>query len=66
MSQIKELYDKMKELDVLADYEEILEEYLGEGVKVSDTSTKQIQPLICIREALQEVIEEVENEMNEE
>jgi len=62
ISQIKELYDKMKELSILDSYEEILEEYLGEGIKVSETSSKQIQPLICIREALKEAIEEIENE----
>lgn len=71
VSQIKELFKEMKELDILVDYEEIVEEYLGEGIKVSETSTKQIEPLICIREALQEVISEVrleieENEENEE
>lgn len=68
VGQIKELYKEMKELDILVNYEEIITEYLGEGVKVSETSAKQIEPLICIREALQEVIEEVkaETEDNEE
>ncbi len=59
VEQIKKLYLEMKDLNILNDYEEIIEEYLGEGIKVSETSTKQIEPLICIREALQEVIDDI-------
>jgi hypothetical protein len=62
VDQIKELYTTMKELKLLADYEDIIEEHLGEGVKVSDTSAKQIEPLICIREALQDIIDEVDTD----
>jgi hypothetical protein len=64
LEQIKELYIEMKDLDILTEYEEIIEEYLGGGIKVSETSTKQIEPLICIREALQEAIDETK-EINE-
>jgi hypothetical protein len=66
VGQIKELYKKMKELNLLADYENVIEEYLGEDVKVSDTSAKQIEPLICIREALEDIITEVEEEDEDE
>lgn len=59
VEQIKELYKEMKDLDILNEYEEIVEEYLGEGIKVSETSAKQIEPLVCIREALQDAIDEV-------
>lgn len=59
LEQLKELYLEMKELDILGDYEAVIEEYLGEGVRVSDTSPKQIEPLICIREDLQDIIDEV-------
>ena len=62
LSQIKELYIKMKELDILGDYEEIIAKHLGEGILVSETSSKQIEPLICIREELQNIIDEVESE----
>lgn len=62
VEQIKELYNEMKELKILGDYEDVIEEYLGEGIKVSDTSAKQIEPLICIREALQDIIDEVKSE----
>jgi hypothetical protein len=60
LEQIKDLYLRMKELEVLDDYEEIVREYLGDDIKVSETSAKQIEPLICVREALQEIIEEIE------
>jgi hypothetical protein len=66
VEQIKQLYLEMKTLDILGDYEEIVAEYLGEGIKVSETSTKQIEPLICIREALQEVIDDVKAEEDNE
>lgn len=66
LEQLKELYLEMKELDILGDYEDIIEEYLGEGVRVSDTSPKQIEPLICIREDLQDIIDEVKEESDEE
>jgi hypothetical protein len=66
VEQIKKLFLEMKELDIIGDYEEIVAEYLGEGVKVSETSTKQIEPLICIREALQEAIDEAKEENDQE
>lgn len=56
----------MKELDVLNEYEAVTEEYLGEGIRISDTSTKQIEPLICIREDLKDIIAEIKEEENEE
>ena len=66
LKQIKELYDEMKELNILNEYEAITEEYLGEGVRISDTSPKQIEPLICIREDLKDIITEIKEEENEE
>lgn len=64
LEKIKELYIIMKDLEILDTYEEIVTEYLGEDIKVSDTSQKQIEPLICIQEALQDAISELE-EMEE-
>ena len=59
---INDLYKKLKALDALNDYEDIVIQYLGEGVAVSSTSTKQIEPLICIKEALEDLIVEIEGE----
>lgn len=66
LNQIKELYIEMKELQILGDYEAVVEEHLGEGAQVSNTSSKQIEPLLCIRDDLRDIIEEVREEMEEE
>lgn len=59
LAQIKSLCLKCKELEILGFYEEVSAKHLGEGVKVSETSQKQIEPLICIREELQAKINEM-------
>lgn len=56
---IGDLYMKMEELDCLDSYQEIVEEFLG-STPVSESSKKQIEPLVCIKEALEEKLAELE------
>ena len=58
---IKVLFTKMEELDALDDYDDIVSEFLDD-IPVSEATDKQIQPLIAIKEALEEKIEELEEE----
>jgi hypothetical protein len=58
--QLKELYEKMDELDMIDNYLEIVAEHLGEEGRVSEATTKQLEALICIRDDVQEKIDEAE------
>lgn len=58
LNDIRDLQKEMKKLDILDKYEPIVAEYLGEGIRVSETSEKQIEPLILIKEMLQEKVNE--------
>ena len=60
IAEIKELYEKMDETDALDEYDEIVVNHLGEDGKVSEASPKQLEALICIRDDLQEKIDELE------
>lgn len=66
IEQIKELYQNIKETGHFEDYEEEIEnivaKHLGEDIKVSETSSKQIEPLICIRDEIQEIVDQIEDE----
>lgn len=59
---IKELYEQLDELDKLEEYGEVVAEHLGDDMKVSEATEKQIESLKCIRDDLQEKIEELEDD----
>jgi hypothetical protein len=59
--QIKELYSEFSKTEELEDvYMDIVEEHLGEGVAVSEATSKQLEALVCIRDDLQEKLDEME------
>lgn len=61
IEQIKELYQEFSKTEDLEDvYMDIVEEHLGSGVAVSEATTKQLEALICIRDDLQEKLDEME------
>lgn len=62
IEDIKQSYLKLQELKSLNVYDEIVSEYLGEGVLVSEASKKQIQPLMCIKDDLIDKIQELKSE----
>lgn len=59
---IKELYEKLDGLDRLEEYGDVVSEHLGDEMKVSEATEKQIESLKCIRDDLQEKIEELEED----
>ena len=59
---IGELFARFEELDKLEEYADIVTEHLGEDVAVSETTKKQIQQLMRIRQDLEEFLEELEDE----
>jgi hypothetical protein len=59
-AEIKELYEKLEELDMVEDYLDIVAEHLGEDGRVSEATAKQLDALICIRDDIQEKLENIE------
>jgi len=57
---IGELFTRFEEIDKLEEYADIVTEHLGEDVAVSETTKKQIQPLMRIKQDLEELLEEIE------
>ena len=63
IQQIKDLYLEFSKTEELEDvYMDIVEESLGKGIAVSEATSKQLEALICIRDDLQEKLEEIEQE----
>lgn len=62
VEEIKELFGRMQELDASEDYLSIVEEHLGEGIPVSQATKNQFEAVKCIRNDLQDRIEELEEE----
>jgi hypothetical protein len=60
LTDIHELYTALKELEDLEFYEEAVSKHLGEGVRVSEATKRQIEPLICIKDELTDRLEELE------
>jgi hypothetical protein len=60
VAEIKELYEKMEELKLVDDYLDIVAEHLGEDGRVSEATAKQLEALICIRDDIQEKLEDAE------
>lgn len=60
IQQIKDLYLQFSKTEELEDiYMDIVEEHLGEGVAVSEATVKQLEALVCIRDDLQEKLDEM-------
>ena len=59
---IGELFGRFEELDKLEEYADTVTEHLAEDVAVSETTKKQIQPLMRIKQDLEELLEEPEDE----
>lgn len=59
-AELKELYEKMDELDMIDDYLEIVAEHLGEDGRVSEATQKQLEALICIRDDVQDKLDNIE------
>ncbi|WP_291567113.1 MULTISPECIES: ATP-binding protein [unclassified Clostridium] len=59
---IKELYDRFEEMGdgKIEVYAEIVSDHLGEDVRVSEATNKQLEALLCIRDDLESRIEEFE------
>lgn len=58
VEQIKELYSKMEELDMIDEYAEIVAEHLGDLV-VSEATPKQLEALLCIRDDIEDKIDSI-------
>ena len=59
---IGELFAQFEELDKLEEYADIVTEHLGEDVAVSETTKKQLQLLMRIKQDLEELLEKLEDE----
>lgn len=59
VDEIKELFIRMQELDALDTYLEIVENHLGD-IPVSEATKNQIDLLKCIRDDLEEAVEDLE------
>lgn len=59
---IGELFKQFEKLDKLEEYADIVVKYLGEDVRVSETTKKQQQSLIRIKQDLEEILEKLEEE----
>lgn len=59
VEEIKELFVKMNDLDALDQYSEIVEDHLGD-TPVSEATKGQLDLLKCIRDELEESLEELE------
>lgn len=62
VQQLKDLYIKMKDHDMIDSYAEIVKEHLGEDTKVSETTPKQLEALLCIRDDIQSKLDEISEE----
>ena len=58
---IGELFTRFEEIDKLEEYADIVAEHLGEDVTVSESTKKQLQPLMRIKQDLEELLEEMED-----
>ena len=59
---IGELFARFEEFDKLEEYADIVAEHLGEDITVSESTKKQIQPLMRIKQDLEELLEELEDQ----
>ena len=59
---IGELFAQFEELDKLEEYADIVTEHLGEDIAVSETTKKQLQLLMRIKQDLEELLEKLEDE----
>lgn len=59
VESIRELYLKLDEKGMLNKYELIAKKHLGD-TPVSETSENQIEPLICIKQDIEDLLEELE------
>ena len=62
VDEIKELFGRMSELgeEAVERYASIVEEHLGEDVAVSEATERQIEALKCIRDDLNDYLEDNE------
>ena len=60
VEEIKEMYAKLDELDLVDDYVQIVEEHLGKDGRVGEATAKQFEALICIRDDIESKLEEVQ------
>jgi hypothetical protein len=59
IAEIKELFEKMEELDMVDDYLDIVATHLGEDGRVSEATIKQLEALVCIRDDIQEKLDNI-------
>jgi hypothetical protein len=59
LEAIKNLYIQLEELDELDYYDEVVAEHLGSNTRVSETTKRQIQPLMGIKRDLEEKVAEL-------
>lgn len=59
VEQLKEMFEKMDELDLVDEYLTIVEEHLGKDCRVGEATAKQLESLICIRDDVEARLEEV-------
>lgn len=59
IAEIKEMYERMEELDFVDDYLDIVAQHLGEDGRVSEATAKQLEALVCIRDDIESKLEEV-------
>jgi hypothetical protein len=57
IKEISQLYTKIIGLDAFTEYKKIVDKYLGNGIVVSKTSETQIEPLMCVRDTLVELVD---------
>jgi len=60
--EIKELFDKFDEKDLLNDYGQIVGTHLGEDKTVSEATEKQMEALLSIRDDLEAKLEEIDDD----
>ena len=59
VEQLKEMFEKMDELDLVDEYLRTVEEHLGKDGRVGEATPKQLDALICIRDDIEARLEEV-------
>ena len=62
IASIGELFKQFEKLDKLEEYADIVAQHLGEDIVVSQTTQKQQQSLIRIKQDLEEVLEKLEDD----
>lgn len=60
IEEIRELFNKLRKYDDLDFYEEVVAKHLGDGVRVSEATPRQMEPLTVIRDELIARLEELE------